>query len=106
MKIYAVQLKPSKNKRFKFFILNPATGKSKVVQFGSKNGSTYVDHKDPVKKKNYIARHSALKTENWSDPFTAGFWARWYLWEEPSIPRAEKFLNRNFSIEFVPLEQL
>lgn len=101
MKRYIViDMKPDKDKRFKFLIFDRKTRDYKKVKFGAKNGKTFVDHKDPVKKKNYIARHSKLN-EDWEDPFTAGFWARWYLWSEPTITQAEDLIERKFGIEFI-----
>lgn len=35
------------------------------------------------RRERYITRHSAR--EDWSDPFTAGFWSRWLLWGETTI---------------------
>ena len=47
-------------KRFMMVFSNP----KQTVHFGSKNGSTFIDHKDDIKRENYIARHSV--NENWS----------------------------------------
>lgn len=50
----------------------------KVVHFGQKGSSTYVDHKDEIKRKNYLQRHKA--NENWNDFTSAGALSRWLLW--------------------------
>jgi hypothetical protein len=47
------------NKRFEVTLNN-----GKKYNFGLKDGSTYLDHKDKIKRKNYWARHYANKTEN------------------------------------------
>lgn len=62
-----------KDKRYKATFDN-----GKVVHFGAKNGSTYIDHKDKKKRENYIKRHDVR--ENFDDPYTAGALARWLLW--------------------------
>ncbi len=61
----------------------------------------------------YIARHGkrVIKTkyhtrwteraEDWHSPWTAGFWARWLLWEQPSIELAKQNITRMFGIEFI-----
>ena len=61
----------------------------------------------------YIARHGkrAIKTkyhtrlierqEDWHNPFTAGFWARWLLWEKPTIEEAKKNITKMFGIQFL-----
>jgi hypothetical protein len=62
-----------KGKRFKATYAN-----GKVVHFGAKNGSTYIDHKDKTKRENYIKRHAVR--ENFDDPYSAGSLSRWLLW--------------------------
>lgn len=73
-----------KDKRFKVVVVHKITGQTKTIHFGQKNGQTFLDHNDEVKKKNYLARHSKLN-EDWKDPFTAGYWARWFLWSAKDI---------------------
>ena len=57
--------------------------REKRVYFGSAGMSDFTKHKDPERKKRYITRHQ--KRENWNDPLTAGYWARWVLWNKPTI---------------------
>jgi len=52
----------------------------KNIKFGySKAKSTYYDGATNQKRDAYISRHQVR--EDWTDPFTAGFWSRWVLWE-------------------------
>tara|TARA_B100000674_G_scaffold26732_1_gene18645 strand:- start:303 stop:587 length:285 start_codon:yes stop_codon:yes gene_type:complete len=67
-----------KNKRYKVVI----DGK-KTIHFGQKGGSTFIDHKNNAKKSDWIARHKV--NENWTDPKTAGFWAKHILWNKPTV---------------------
>ena len=78
-------IKPStkKDKRFMAVYKNGV-----IVHFGSKNGSTYIDHHDKIKRENYIKRHSKLN-ENWHDPYSAGSLSRFLLWGD------YKTLNEN-----------
>jgi hypothetical protein len=62
-----------KNKRYMLTFSN-----GKTIHFGLKDGSTYIDHNDKVKRANYLARHKVR--ENWDDPYTAGSLSRWLLW--------------------------
>ena len=55
---------------------------NRTIHFGSEGMSDYTKHKDPERKERYIKRHQ--KRENWNDPSTAGFWARWILWNKPT----------------------
>lgn len=58
----------------------------KIIHFGSKTGSTYIDHKDKQKRLNYIARHGV--NENWTDPYAAATLSRYILWEKPTLSSA------------------
>ena len=51
----------------------------KVVHFGQKGGSTYIDNKNKDKRKAYIARHSK-NNENWNNPKSAGSLSKHLLW--------------------------
>jgi hypothetical protein len=50
-----VSLKPSSrdNKRYEIIFSEP----KKTIHFGAKNGSTYIDHHDKIKRDNYLKRH-------------------------------------------------
>jgi hypothetical protein len=50
----------------------------RIIHFGLKGGSTYIDHKDKTKRENYIARHKVR--EDFNNPQTAGALSRWILW--------------------------
>jgi len=58
----------------------------KIVHFGQRGGSTYIDHSDKEKRAAYIARHSK-NGENWSNPKTAGALSRFLLWGDSTSLR-------------------
>ena len=62
-----------KNKRF-MTIIN-----GKKYHFGLDGGETYIDHHDPIKRDNYIKRHSVR--EDWTS-INAGSLSRFILWGE------------------------
>ena len=62
---------PLKDKRFRL------TLKGRTVDFGSKYGKTYIDHKDKNKRAAYLKRHHA--NEVWSE-FNPGSASAWILW--------------------------
>jgi hypothetical protein len=71
----------------------------KTIHFGQKGASDYTIHKDPKRKEAYLNRHR--KRENWtkSGANTAGFWARWILWNEPvSIEENMRMVHTKFNI--------
>ena len=88
-----IRLSKNKNKRFE------AEVNGKIIYFGAKNGSTYIDHKDSKKRENYIKRHAALNTEDWNNSFSAGALSRYILWEKPNLKDAIKDYERRFNIQ-------
>lgn len=84
-----------KDKRFKVKINN------KTIHFGLKNPKwgTYIDHLNPILKENYIKRH--IVNEDWTDLTKAGTWARYILWNETSINKSIKDMEKRFKIKIV-----
>ena len=56
-KIVSIEYSKYKNKRFKADVINYKNNKIITFNFGDKNGSTYIDHKDKIKRFNYYLRH-------------------------------------------------
>lgn len=83
----------------------------KIIHFGDPEYEDFTQHGDVQRKMNYATRHSSngrsrtaavnRGKENWFDPLTAGFWARWLLWEKPSMEEAKKNITKMFGIEFL-----
>ena len=69
----------------------------KCVQFGDRRYGNYTTHKDPKRKANYISRHK--KRESWTNPNTAGFWAKHILWNKPSLAGSIKNTERKFNMK-------
>jgi len=73
----------------------------RTVHFGSKDGSTYIDHYDDEIRDAWIARHSARGDfTNYESPAAL---ARWLLWEEHTLTKATQALNmrqRTFNFRF------
>ena len=65
----------------------------KKTKFGSVGGSTFIDHKDKEKRRNYIARHkNDLNTNN---PQRAGYLSLMLLWgSKTNLKDAIKDYNR------------
>jgi hypothetical protein len=86
-----IQISPSDKKEKKF---KATIDKKRTVYFGSQGASDFTLHKDEARKQRYIDRHR--KNEDWSDPSTAGFYAKHLLWNKPTIQEAIKDTNRRF----------
>jgi hypothetical protein len=93
-----VILKKSPKSTKKFRVTFPD---EKYIDFGARGYSDYTIHKDPSRKKSYLARHGA-GGQNWSMKGiqTAGFWARWLLWSEPSLAKSKRLISSRFNVSF------
>lgn len=92
-KAYILRKSNRKNKRF--VLVNP---QGKSIHFGSKNGSTYIDHKNQGKKINYIKRHKP--NEDWSK-INPGSLSRFLLWEKTTLSKAVKNYEKLFNIKII-----
>lgn len=74
----AFGLSGAKTKRY-YVIYN-----NKIINFGLKNGDTYVDHNDKNKRKAWRARHSKILLKDGSPAYKnksqASFWSYHILW--------------------------
>ena len=67
-----------------------------TVHFGATGYQDFTQHGDEERKASYLARHKAR--ENWTlqGVESAGFWARWILWNKPSLAESIAHINRRF----------
>lgn len=99
MNLLSIELSTRKNKRFVATFKD--VDKLIKVHFGFKSpdgsyGSTFIDHRDDVKKANYIARHGA--NETWDDPITPATLSRYILWEKPTLREAITAYRKRFRL--------
>jgi hypothetical protein len=80
LKLGASEFGVSKNKNKRFYVIYQA----KKINFGSKNGSTFYDHKDKTKRKAWYARHSKIKDKSGetviNNKNSPSFWSANLLW--------------------------
>ncbi len=86
----------AKNKRLTAIFTDADGKKVKTQNFGLKGGSTFIDHKDETKKKNYLARHKVR--ENWNDYMSAGSLARYILWNKPTLTASIADYKKRFNL--------
>jgi len=92
-----ITLTPAKKRDYKFTaIIN-----GKEVNFGREPFEDFTDHKDEERKRLYLARHKPV--ENWTKGglLTPGFWARWLLWNKPSIKESVDDIEDRFNLKIV-----
>ena len=69
------------------------------IHFGFKGGSTYLDHKDKTKRKNYIARHEVLEKKFYNDPRRPATLSRFILWgDATNLNQAIKDYKKKFNL--------
>ena len=64
-------------------VFNLENGRTRTVHFGSAGSQDYTRHRDPVRKRMYLARHAPR--EDWTSPMTAGALSRWILWNKETL---------------------
>jgi len=74
----------------------------KTISFGAKGYSDFTQHKDKDRKDSYIKRHKT--NEDWTDPKTAGFYAKHILWNLPTIKESIADINKRFKTLNVKLK--
>jgi hypothetical protein len=96
MDIIIITPSPNPKKKYRVNI------QGEKIDFGATGYSDYTLSKNKQKRDAYIARHKVR--ENWNNPFTAGFWSRWILWNKPSLMGSIKDLAKkmNIKIYFYP----
>jgi hypothetical protein len=62
-----------------------------------------VAEKEPKKIHKLMEDVNRSDKEDWnmSGVGGAGFWSRWYLWSQPTIPQVRAFMTKRFGIKFV-----
>lgn len=77
------EITPSYKKGKKYQVQLPG----KIVHFGDSNYEDYTVHHDDKRKQSYQQRHQHDKI---NDPFHAGFWSYWVLWNKKSLEVSKK----------------
>jgi hypothetical protein len=69
-----------------------------AIQFGDVRYEDYTQHRDKTRRANYLARHAPR--ENWTvyGAHSAGFWARWLLWNKKTLPASIRDIRKRFGI--------
>ena len=86
---------PSDKPEKKYYII---TKDNKRVYFGAAGMSDFTKHKNEERKNLYINRHKKNESKFWnkSGIDTASFWARFLLWEKPTIKESYEDIKRKF----------
>jgi hypothetical protein len=86
----------SKGKKLSVYASDGKT--TKLIHFGADGYSDYTKNRDDNRKKSYIERHKTNEDWTKSGLFSAGFWSRWILWNEPTIQDSVKDVQKRFNL--------
>jgi hypothetical protein len=73
-------------------------GRQRTIHFGAAGMDDFTKTKDAKQKARYIERHE--KREDWgqSGILTPGFWARWLLWNKPTLKASMADVRKRFKL--------
>ncbi len=91
LKLVSIKKSPIKGKK-----LRATFSDGTHTDFGAAGMSDYTKHRDPERKKRYIARHRSR--ENWNKPKTAGALSLYVLWNKPSLKASISDYKRRFKL--------
>ena len=95
-----VSVSKSDNPKKKYkIVLYYDDGKTKTIHIGQAGAEDMTTHGDEERKKRYVDRHK--KRENWtkSGIDTAGFWAKYLLWNKPTLSASKKYIESKFNVK-------
>ena len=91
MKIYYPY--PANDGKHKYYII---TNTGKKVYFGAKGYNDFTLTKNEEQKDRYIQRHQKRENRTKSGIDTAGFGARWLLWNKPTMEASYNDIKKRF----------
>jgi hypothetical protein len=93
-----LSLKKADDGKHKYVVtlLNNKTGRENNIKFGAFGMSDYTISKNVKQKTLYETRH--IVREDWTDPSTAGFWAKWILWNKSTVDASLQHTLKQFKL--------
>ena len=67
-----------------------------TIHFGARGYDDFTTSKDEKRKTSYLARHKTNEDWTLGGVHTAGFWARWLLWNQASLSASIADVNKRF----------
>ena len=106
MDTYVILPSINPNKKYDVMKLDPNKPIKKLLSFGGNPEiySDYTQHKDELRKDNYIKRHQV--NEDWTNLKKAGTWSRYILWNEKTINKSIKDMESRFHIKIMLIKNI
>ena len=73
-------------------------GREKTVRVGQRGADDFTKTHDEAQKERYVNRHAAREDWRLSGALSSGFWARWLLWNKPSLSASVTDTKRRFNL--------
>jgi hypothetical protein len=93
-----LQIKKANDSKHKFIAVLEDGSKTYNIAFGAQGYNDFTKTKDETAKSSYIARHKVREDWSKSGILTSGFWARWVLWNKPTIEESVKYTVKKFHL--------
>lgn len=95
MKFHLIK-SPNPEKKWRA-VFTDEDGKETHTDFGQRGYSDFTEHKNPLRRANYLSRHKSR--ENWNDYKSAGSLSRHLLWgDSTSLQQNVASFRRRFSL--------
>lgn len=78
--------------------LETDSGREKTIRIGQRGADDFTKTKDEEQKSRYITRHKAKEDWNLSGLLSSGFWARWLLWNKPTLSESISDVKKRFNV--------
>ncbi len=95
---------PLTTKKYRIIFPPTTSGIINHIDFGDINYNDYLIYNlnfgknvADIHRERYLARHAAR--EDWTDPYSAGFWSRFLLWEKRSLKSAIRNIERMLRVK-------
>lgn len=94
-----LSVSPSSNSEKKLDVkLETDAGREKTVRVGARGMDDFTKTRDEAQKARYINRHAAREDWKLSGVLSSGFWARWLLWNKPTLSASVADTKRRFNL--------
>lgn len=95
MKLVSIEKSPNSAKKWRA-TFEDESGHQKHTDFGDSSMQDYTQHKNPLRKASYLARHRRdLDTK---DPTRAGFLSYYILWNKPTLQASISDYKKRFNL--------
>lgn len=99
--MYVAFLTELNDKKYKYYVKVFQTEDGELtllanIKFGAAGYGDYTLGTTDEQKKNYIARHKSKEDWTKTGYLTAGFWARWVLWNKRTVKESIDDINDRF----------